>query len=128
MLTTAQLNQMRTDANRLLPDDATIYRRTMTEDSTGSETPDWSTKIGEVKCRLSAQSVKSRARDIVRGGKIEAAEPWMVSLPIGTDLEVTDRLEIVCQSRPDLTSTYEVVSSAEPRSYDVNLRVIVKKV
>jgi hypothetical protein len=81
-----------------------------------------------VKCRLSATSVKSRARDIVRGGQIEAAEPWIVSLPIGTDLEATDRLEIVCQSRPDLTSTYEVVSSVDPRSFDVNLRVIVKKV
>jgi hypothetical protein len=128
MLSTAQLNRMRRDANRLLPDTATIYRRTLTADDSGSEAPDWSTKVGEVKCRLSATSVKSRARDIVRGGQIEAAEPWIVSLPIGTDLEATDRLEIVCQSRPDLTSTYEVVSSVDPRSFDVNLRVIVKKV
>jgi len=119
---------MRTDANRLLPDNATIYRRAMTEDDSGGEVADWSTKVGKVKCRLSATSVRGRARDIVRGGKIEAAEPWIVSLPVGTDLEVTDRLEIVCESRPDLTSTYEVVSSVDPRSFEVNLRVIVKKV
>lgn len=128
MLTAGQLAKMRRDANQLLPDDATIYRRAMTADSSGSETPDWSTKVGEVKCRLSATSVKSRVRDIVRGGQIEAAEPWVVSLPIGTDLEVTDRLEIVCESRPDVTTTYEVVSSVDPRSFDVNLRVIVKRV
>lgn len=119
---------MRATANRLLPDDATIYRRAMTADDSGSETPDWSTKVGEVKCRLSATSVKSRARDIVRGEQIEAAEPWIVSLPVGTDLEVTDRLEIICESRPDVTTTYEVVSATDPRSFEVNLRVIVKKV
>lgn len=121
MLTTAQLNQMRHDANRLLPDTATIYRRTVTADDSGGESADWSTKVGEVKCRLSATSAKSRARDAVRGERIEAAEGWIVSLPIGTDVTETDRLTIN-------DTTYEVVSALDSRSFGVNIRLIVKRV
>lgn len=121
MLTAAELTRMRADANRLLPDTATIYRRTVTEDSSGGEASDWSTRIGEVKCRLSATSAKTRAKDAVRGERIEAAEGWIVSLPVGTDVTETDRLTIN-------DTTYEVVSALDNRSYAVNIRLIVKRV
>jgi hypothetical protein len=121
MLTTAQLAGMRADANRLLDKMATVYRRTLTTDSSGGQADSYTALPGTVACRLSATSVKSRARDMARGERIEAAEGWMVSLPIGADVVETDRLLIGA-------ITYEVVSAADPRSYEVNLRLIVKRV
>lgn len=121
MLTTAQLAGMRADANRLLDKMATVYRRTLTTDSSGGQADSYEAQSGTVACRLSATSVKSRARDMARGERIEAAEGWMVSLPIGADVIETDRLLIGAL-------TYEVVSAADPRSFEVNLRLIVKKV
>jgi hypothetical protein len=122
MLTTGQLARMRADANRLLDKTATIFRRTLIDDGRGGQRADYSTKVGEdVACRLSATSVRGRARDAVKGEKIEAAEGWIVSLPVGTDVEETDRLEI-----DDVT--YEIVSSLAGRSFEVNIRLIVKKV
>lgn len=121
MLTTAQLTRMRADANRLLDKTATVYRRTLTTDSSGGQTDTYTALPGTVKCRLSSTSVKSRARDMARGERIEAAEGWMASLPIGADVVETDRLLIGAL-------TYEVVSAADPRSFEVNLRLIVKRV
>lgn len=121
MLTTAQLAKMRADANRLLDKTATVYRRTLTDDDSGGQTATWPDAIGEYACRLSATSVKSRARDMVRGGRIEAIEAWMVSMPTGADVIETDRLLIG-------EVTYEVVSAADSRSFEVNLRLIVKRV
>lgn len=121
MLTAIQLAQLRRDANRLLPDTADIYPREMTDDQRGGQVASWPTLRESVACRLSATSVRGRSKDDARGGRIQPAEHWIVSLPVETVIGEADRLEIN-------GTLYEIVSSADRRSFDVNLRLICKRV
>jgi hypothetical protein len=120
LLSPRQLDRMRRVANRLLPDTAAILRRTLADDGEGGKESSYA-QVGTAACRLSAVNVATRARDRATGGRIEPAEGWIVSLPVGTDVRETDRLTIK-------GVTYEVISSADSRSYEVNLRLVVKRV
>lgn len=120
-LSTTELAGFREDANQLLPDTATIYQRTMQADGRGGEVAIWTALATTVQCRLSATSVKNRARDMLRGDRVEPAEGWIISFPLTAPIGEGDRVKIN-------STFYEVISSADRRSYDINLRLICKRV
>lgn len=120
MLTSGQLAKMRTVANKLLPDTAVIYTRALADDGRGGKLASW-TEGESVACRLSAASVRGRAKDATHGDRIEPAEGWIVSLPVDAVVGEADRLKIN-------GIFYEVISSNTRRSFDVNLRLICKQV
>src|SRR5262245_30658011 len=93
MLTDAQLAKMRRDANRLLPDTATIKRRALVDDGEGGEEAEY-TEIGTTKCRFSAIDVKTRLKDQATGGRIQSNEGFIGSFPWDADLIATDRVVI----------------------------------
>lgn len=118
--TTNELAEIRTIANQALPDIAIVHRQSLTDDLSGGKLAIW-TPAESVACRLSAVNVSTRARDAVIGGRIDPAEGWIVSLPVETSINESDRLEIN-------STLYEVISAKDRRSYDVNLRLICKRV
>jgi hypothetical protein len=123
MLTERQLAKMRRTANLLLPDIATILRQMLVDDGAGGkqEVYDTENPVGTSKCRFSAMDVKTRMKDQATGGRIQPNEGFIVSLPLGTDVQETDRLVINGE-------TYDVISAADKRSFEVNLRFVVKRV
>ena len=120
LLTTRQLNKMRDTAERLLPSTCVIYRRTLSDDGNGGKATTY-TETETVDCRLVFYSNRPGAPDRTQGGKVRAADLFLLSVPQSTDIRETDRVEIN-------GTTYDVVSDLAERSYEVTKRVLVKKV
>jgi hypothetical protein len=120
MLTQRQLAKMRRVANRLLPDTATILRRTMVDDGAGGEEATYNA-IGATLCRFSAVDIKTRIKDQMTAGRIQSNEGFLMSFPHDADIQETDRLAIN-------GNTYDVISAGDKRSFEVNKRFIVKRV
>jgi hypothetical protein len=120
MLTQRQLTKMRRVANRLLPDIATILRRTLVDDGAGGEEATYN-PIGTTLCRFSAIDIKTRIKDQMTGGRIQNNEGFLMSFPHDAEVQETDRLAIN-------GNVYDMISAGDKRSFEVNKRFIVKRV
>lgn len=131
MLSVGQLNNMRRIHETLMPDTATILRRTLTDDSRGGQTASWSS-IGETcACRLAFYANRPTMPDTINGGRIDQNERYLLTVPVGIVLSVADRVTV-------RGVTYELISptddgiddfeSSGGRSYQTAIRLLVKRV
>lgn len=131
MLTSGQLAALqRIHKQTAMPDQAIILTRTLTTDGRGGQTASY-TESQTVACRIAFYSNRPALPDAGITGQVKAAEKYLVSLPVGTEISATDRLKIK-------GVTYEILSpnddgqSADAltggRSFQTALRLLVQRI
>jgi hypothetical protein len=98
------------------PESAAIQRATETVTGDGTSTS-WST-IATVSARLSPRAGSSEG--LGADQSMQAVSDWRVSLPVGTDVTVRDRIVIGAR-------TFEITSVGE-RSYGVEIHAYCKEI
>lgn len=90
MLGTAALEWMRVMQQRAMPGSVVIERRTLAPDAMGGFTETWAA-VGTVAGRIYPQDVRSVIEPIA-GGQIADKSRWFATLPVGSDVQASDRL------------------------------------
>lgn len=117
MLTTAELDRMRTVANRALPGTAIIHGGTTTSDGGGGYTETFGPRAGgTVACRVAPLT----GSEGEQGDRIAADADYIITLPAETTVETDDRIDIA-------GVTYNVVAVRD-RSWEITRRVEAEKV
>lgn len=98
---------------------ATVRRPSEVSDDMGGRAVTWPAVLTDVPCRLDPSTLSPR-EDLV-GGQLASRMTWTVTLPRGTDVRATDRLEI--EGR-----TFEVVAPRGPRSHEIARVVVVAEI
>lgn len=96
-------------AAAVMPGTCTITRKTQTSDGMGGMTDTWTT-LSTLPCRL--WSPPQEYSETVNQERLEVLTRWHLALPVGTDINVKDRVLIG-------TGTYEVAAYAAPESIEV---------
>ena len=86
-ITTAELAQMRSDIETLLPDTCVINTLTSVSDGMGGQTNSWEAS-GTVDCRLDRRS----ASEQLSGGAIRPYSEWVLTVPYGTSITVQNQV------------------------------------
>lgn len=131
MLTSRQMAALqRIHEQTAMPDTAIILTRTLATDGRGGQTASY-TESQTVACRIAFYSNRPALPDADVTGQVKAAEKYLVSLPVGTEINATDRLKIK-------GVTYEILSpnddgqSADAltggRSFQTALRLLVQRI
>ena len=116
-LTTAELTQMRSDIEGLLPDTCNILSTTRTSDNQGGWTTTAGTASAGVACRLDNIS----GQETLSSGAVHAYTKWMLTLPHDTTISADSKVEIGAD-------TYAVKSFDSGKSWALNIRVEVEKI
>jgi hypothetical protein len=135
MISAYQLNQIRTTHQMIgMPDKATIFRRTMADNDRGGARATYSDESAETTpCRLAFYSNRPMMTDNDRGGRIEAAERYLFTAPLGLGLNPYDRLQVngamfeIISASDDQTAA-EYYEAENLRSFQTAIRLLVKKV
>jgi len=117
MLTSTEIEAMRTMQEAALPDTCTIKRRTLTSDGQGGYTESWST-VDTVNCRLSPAT--RLPEEIAQAGKLTGTTAWIVTLDHDADVTAEDRLEIG-------SKTLEVLAVLSGKTWETARRVICQE-
>lgn len=89
MLSSLELEALRSDLEDTLPDTATIERPSYTADGYGGQTVRYA-KVDEAACRL----IPTRVTEEMIASGLRAVTAWRVILPAGTDVQAEDRLTV----------------------------------
>lgn len=116
-MTSSDLEKIRAEQNKLMPDTVYVQCLTRTSDNAGGFTEVWQT-TATVKGRIVCS--ERQAGETVKGGEVKTYGEYIVTLPYNTNLRQDDRLQINGVQ-------YEVIAILE-RSEKTALRVIVSKV
>lgn len=114
---TTDLERMQADQEVLMTETVYIQKRTKVSDGAGGFAETWNTVV-TVKGRIAPISLSGR--EVVIGGRITPTAAYVITLPWDTEVEGSDRLQIV-------STQYEVVK-IEERSGKTALRVLCNKV
>ena len=106
-LSTAELAQLRTDANAYLPDTCTIQTVVRTADNMGGWTEAWSNTYTSVACRLAP--ARATRDETLRGEQISAYSQWVLTVAYNQTIDETMR--VVHDSE-----TYEVLRLEDTHS------------
>ncbi len=117
MLTEADLSIMRAAQERAMPDTCTVQRVTLTDDGYGSHTEKWD-DVASYRCRLSPVA---SPKELLLAGQTAQVADWMVTLPHGVDVKVSDRIIIG-------TRVLEVTGVVQGSNWQTALRVTAKEV
>lgn len=118
-LSAAEIAQARADQAALLPDLATIQRKTLTTDGAGGFTETYPTVATGVPCRLSR--VTSRGDLLkVAGERIADQTTHRIAFAAGTDVRVGDRLAIGA-------ATFEVVFLAVAGAWELARHALARE-
>lgn len=101
----------------LMPDVCNILEVTYTADGQGGHTQAWGTATYGIACRIDPL----KASEILAGGKIDAYNGYVVTLPHGTTVTAENRVEIDTQS-------YNILSVDAGKSWSACVRLQVQKV
>lgn len=94
-ISSAELASARADLESMLPDTATITRKTETPDGAGGFDTTWPTVAVDVPCRLSPLSPLGRAVALrVTGDRINDATTHILSFAANLDVQASDRAVI----------------------------------
>lgn len=121
MLTESELGFLRTLANHALIDTCDIYRVVSTSDGAGGTIETEQLAASGVKCRISPVR-NDFEQEMAIAGRIGAEISWILSVPYGTDIRLTDRVK---------KQSYELEVMAvlgQPRSLSTVIRVIVSEI
>jgi hypothetical protein len=120
LLSGCALDSLREVAAELLPDTATIYRRTLSADGRGGKVATYAAQIETIPCRLTfpGEGDKPTIVDREVGGRIRPQQQFLVTMPTDADVLETDRLGIN-------GTTFDIISSLATRSFQVVKRLLV---
>lgn len=90
MLSTDELDAMRSTLEASLPDTAEVKRRTLTSDGAGGFTEGWQDRGTAVACRVAPTGWVPEERVIAE--RMAAKSTWTITLPALTDVGPADRL------------------------------------
>lgn len=123
LLSGCALDSLLEVAAEMLPDAATVLRRSLATDATGGKTATYSAQIETIPCRLSfpGEGDTPTVTDRSIGGRIVPQQQFLVTMATDADVLETDRLTI-------LGTTYDIVSSLATRSFQVYKRFLVTPV
>lgn len=135
MISSYQLNQLRTIHQQIgMPDTATIFRRVMVDNDRGGARATYNDDSAETTpCRMAFYSSRPMMTDNDRGGRIEAAERYLFTVPLGLGLNPYDRLKVngvmfeIISATDDQTAQ-QFYEKENLRSFQTALRLLVKKV
>jgi len=117
-ISSAELTQMRSDVEQLMPDKCNILSVVRASDGMGGFTETWGTVTANARCRLD----KVRGVEKVTGGALSPYSRWMLTLPYDATVTAANRIE-------HGGNTYAVVDpSDEDKSWRVSVRCEVEKV
>lgn len=115
--TAAEIDDIRAELDRDLPDSCQIMRPYEIEDDNGG----WETTsyhaVATVACRI-APGRSVTAGEGLAGDQLQRADAWLLTLPAGTDLRPSDRVKLGDRE-------FEVLGPAGNRSVELNMRVAV---
>jgi head-tail adaptor len=100
VLSTSDLLAMREVQSAVLLETATVQRQSPTSDGAGGATESWAT-VASVACRVGVSSSSSQERALAE--RVTNVSTWTLTLPVGTDVRVGDRLVVG-------TRTFEVLA------------------
>lgn len=121
MWTASELEIAQAEIADLLPQTATIQRRTLTDDTAGGKVAAYA-DVSAVACRLAFAGSKDEPTqtDRAEAGRIVAQVQYVITLPALTEIEATDRLVID-------GATYELLSPVTVRFDEVSKRLLARK-
>lgn len=119
MVPQAEIDAIRVEMERMLPETAVIYRPTRTNDTSGGTTEVLAAS-SPIDCRVAplGGGLGAAMAEQIRAGRIGTEEAWMITFPAETDIVITD-LIVILNDRP-----MEVVAVLAPRSWQMTHRVI----
>lgn len=119
MLTAADLAGMRLVLDTSLPDSCDILSSVLVEDGSGGydDTPVSVT----VPCRVSPLATAGRDFESYDAGRIVSSVPWVITVPFGNVIGPTARIV-------HLGNSYEVIAVGSARTYEIDVRVIARRV
>jgi head-tail adaptor len=117
-LSTAEIAQMRTDLETLLPDTCVISTVSYASDGAGEWVPTW-TAAGTVNCRL--DPVVRGFEEIVSGGAIQPFRHYMLTLPYDAPITSASRVRVG-------GIDYNVVGLSANNSWALDTRAKLEKV
>lgn len=121
MLSNSEQGLLRKLANHALIDTCDIYRKVRTSDGAGGNTFTETLALSGVSCRIT--SVRNDfEQEMIVAGRVGAEVSWILSLPYGTDVRLTD---IIRKG----SSRFEVMAVlGPPRSISTVVRVVIGEV
>ncbi len=114
MTSTSDLDKIKAEQEKLMPETVYVQRLTRTSDGAGGWSESWQT-IATTKGRIAAKSGDENEL----GGKTTAITTYLITLPSDTELTNTDRLQINGQQ-------YQITTILD-RSEKTALQVICEK-
>jgi len=114
MTSTSDLDKIKAEQEKLMPETVYVQRLTRTSDGAGGWSESWQT-IATTKGRIAAKSGDENEL----GGKTTAITTYLITLPSDTELTNTDRLQINGQQ-------YQIITPLD-RSEKTALQVICEK-
>lgn len=118
MLDSSDIDFIRETIEELLPDTCDILAPTNTSDGQGGIVPVWGTVSASVSCRLDPG--RKMAIEAVSGAALQPFDQWILTLPHGTTIEATYRVE--CNG-----ATFNVESVDGDKSWKGSVRATLKK-
>lgn len=124
-----RLNFARGRIKALLPDTATVWRKTWMPDGGGGQTQTGEAPVVTVACRLDALAISARlGQETQQAGRVTATTVYQAFLPAGTDCGPADQLEVF-ERGVTSKGRLEVIDADSSRSdaavMAVNLRQVV---
>lgn len=125
ILTDADLAELRTVVNDLLPDQGVVWDKTEVRDTTGGIKTTYTQRAGTVPVRVGqvqqADRVALTSSSLDAGGQIAGKMRAAMTVPALTDIDEGDRIAVLGQM-------YAVLAVLAPISWEMSRRLIVEVV
>lgn len=122
MLSASEQVVLRRYAEHALIGRCDIQRRTRTTDGAGGFTASYATVYSNVKCRISPVRNDFQQERVI-AERLGASTSWILSLPVGTDIKLNDRVIIASSNPLEVQAIMDV-----PRSIETVIRTVVLEV
>ncbi len=92
MIGDKELQRIRADAEKLLPDTCHILSATRTPDGQGGYTETWGTAVASVKCRVDAN--QSGGREQIGDDALRSYKQFVITLPYNTNISADNVIRV----------------------------------
>jgi SPP1 family predicted phage head-tail adaptor len=121
-LTAAELSEIRSAVNELMPDTCTLLTRTNASDGEGGFTETWGTASANVPCRLDSKlgMIESKGNERLAAGEIQYFHTYVLTLPYNTT--ITEQYRVLLDGQ-----YYQVKSVDFDKSWIASVRAFVER-
>lgn len=122
LIPASAMAKLREIDQRAMPSTCRVLRRELGTSSGGRSAPSAEVEVAEVACRLEPSGLRPEEAEAL--GRLAEETHGTLSLPLGTDVQSEDRIEVTTGADVD---TFEVVGDPWPGSYSTSLSVVVQR-